>query len=700
MPYGMSDKGGSDLDVFKSLTKSNQRNQTLGGAAAASAPVASAPPPPPSLRASGIEEVEELSVEADVEPELEVHSASVSDLEELDAIGEGEFGFREDEATNVFSLPKSAPHDAPDSASDHAVPAPRENEYQYSEPAWSPAAPPYAPKSPASFGAPAPVAQPASPLGGAPIAQPPAFPMGPVSVPAPPSFSSTAVGLGAPPLPSFTSGGSLGLPASLAPGGVPLPPLPGASRPPITSAPPPPPPAPPQASIGDWDDEDDKTTVYSRESGHVPPFGGLNRHIPAPSVVPGAPPPPMSRPSAPIPMQPSLSIPLPRPASLPSDVMPPASNPPHSAPTSRLGLYVGGGLALALLAALIYILMPRAGNLVLTVAGPGNRPIDNVEVLVDGKVVCQASPCTARDIAAGTHMVRARAEGYQVTTDTAVLVTSGQDAVHNIKLEPAQATGIKVTANGSDLRLWVDDKEIGTLPQEVTNLEPGTHRIKVTSEAYQTHEQTVEVVDSEIVNVGPLKLKVVKGLARIVPGENSADARVVLETGDERKSIPKLPINLQIDTSKPHVLLASKAGYADYRKELRFDDGDAERTFEVSFTTVTDQALASANTNPAPVQQAAPAPRQASAPRSAPAPVQAAPKPAPAPAAASGGTLNINAIPKANVIVDGIPRGPTPKVGLSVSAGPHTVILVKDGQRVTKSVNVKPGQTLTVSHRF
>jgi hypothetical protein len=679
----MSDKGGSDLDVFKSLTKSNQRNQTLVGVAVASVPSAPPPPPPPSLRASGIEEVDELSVEGDVEPELEVHSANINDIEELDAIGEGEFGFRDDESTNVFSLPLGS--------SPAAVPSPRENEYQYSEPAWSPAAPPYAPPA-----ASRPTAQPFN----APIASSPGFATGPIAVPAPPSFSSTVAGLGSPQFPPFTSGGSMGLPASLAPGGVPLPPIPGGSSRPVTSAPPPPPPAPPQASVGDWDDEDDQTTVYSRSSGHMPPFGALNRHIPAPSVVPGAPPPPMSRPSAPIPMQPSLSIPLPRPASLPSDVLPPASNPPHSAPASRVGLYVGGGLALALLAALIYILIPKAGNLVVTVAGPGNKPIDNVEVLVDGKVVCQASPCTARDIAAGTHLVRARADGYQATADTAVPVTSGQDAVHNIKLEPAQATGVKVTGIGSDLRLWIDDKEIGSLPQEVTDLTPGTHHIKVISDAYQTHEQTVEVAESSITSIGPLKLKVIKGLARILPGENSSDARIVLETGGERKAIPRLPINLQIDTSKSHTLVASKPGFADYRKELRFDDGEAERTFEVSFTTIVDQsALVAASATPAPAPAVvAVASRPTSTPRPAVSPAPAAPKPAAA--VGGGGTLNVNAIPKANVIVDGIPRGPTPKIGLSVSAGPHTVILVKDGQRVTKSVNVKAGQTSTVSHRW
>ena len=664
----MRDKGGSDLDVFNSLTKGGgARGQSVGVPAQGSDTHGGAPPPPPSLRETHYEDAlnhaEEVSVEDELDetdldaPQLEV--GEIDDIEEVDAIGEGEFGFRADENTNVFSLPQMS------------VPAPSasENAYQYSEPAWSPAAPPYMPPQPPS--APAPSA-PRYGVAGA--------------LPSPAPLSASL-----PPTPAFPSMAG-GVPTSA---GFPVPPPPANydQRPVPSAAPPPPPPAPPQSSIGDWDDEDDKTTVYSRESGHMPTFGTLNPKIPAPSVVPGAPPPPMSRPSAPIPMQPTPSVPLPRPSPLPSDVMPPASVPP-STTGSRLGLYLGGGVALALLAALVFVLMPRSGTLVVTVAGPGNKPIEHVEVVVDGKVVCQASPCTLSDVASGTHLVRARATGYQATADTAVPVTGGQDAVHNVKLDPAKGTGMKVSAMGSGLRLWVDGKEIGPLPQELTDLEPGTHRIKLVGDAYHPLEQSVEVPQNEVVDIGPLRPKVAKGVARILPGENAEEARIVLETGGERKAIPRLPLNLQIDTSKSHVLVAQKAGYAEFRKELTFEDGEPERTFEVAL-------MASAESE-APIPDSALA-APAAAPRAV-APVSrpvVAPVPAPKPAAATGGgTLNINAIPKASVILDGRPLGITPKVGIAVGAGPHTVILVKDGQRVTKSVNVKPGATSTVVHRF
>ena len=218
----MRDKGGSDLDVFNSLTKGGgSRGPVAASGAAASEVVAAAPPPPPSLRDPRYDEplasAEEVSVDEELDdaPQLEV--SELADIEEVDAIGEDEFGFRADETTNVFSLPQSA-----------AAPAPGENAYQYSEPAWSPAAPPYSP--PAHVFAP-PVAF-ASGLS-SPIASP--LPIS--GLPPTPLYSPS-------PLPSLG-------------GGLPVPPPPASLPPrPNTSAPPPPPPAAPQSCSAAGDPED------------------------------------------------------------------------------------------------------------------------------------------------------------------------------------------------------------------------------------------------------------------------------------------------------------------------------------------------------------------------------------------------------------------------------------------------------------
>jgi serine/threonine-protein kinase len=53
------------------------------------------------------------------------------------------------------------------------------------------------------------------------------------------------------------------------------------------------------------------------------------------------------------------------------------------------------------------------------------------------------------------------------------------------------------------------------------------------------------------------------------------------------------------------------------------------------------------------------------------------------------------------VILDGKPLGQTPKVGVSVSPGTHTVIFVHPEQgRKAKSVTVEAGKTATAVVRF
>ncbi len=71
----------------------------------------------------------------------------------------------------------------------------------------------------------------------------------------------------------------------------------------------------------------------------------------------------------------------------------------------------------------------------------------------------------------------------------------------------------------------------------------------------------------------------------------------------------------------------------------------------------------------------------------------------PEPAAAA--KLNINSIPRANVVLDGRPLGMTPQIGVSVSPGSHTVVFVHPelGRKVA-STSVKAGGTSSVGVRF
>jgi len=81
-----------------------------------------------------------------------------------------------------------------------------------------------------------------------------------------------------------------------------------------------------------------------------------------------------------------------------------------------------------------------------------------------------------------------------------------------------------------------------------------------------------------------------------------------------------------------------------------------------------------------------------------------APSPSVPPAAqpAEGNAfLNINSIPVSKIILDGKPIGSTPKVGVSVPAGSHTVVFIHPEKgKKSIAVTVKPGETKAAAVKF
>lgn len=338
-------------------------------------------------------------------------------------------------------------------------------------------------------------------------------------------------------------------------------------------------------------------------------------------------------------------------------------------------------------AAFVLLRAPGAGTLTVTVAGPGNRAVDAVQVFVDGKKKCDTSPCRLKDIEAGTHMVKVVAAGYQETAEQAVKVSGGEDAVLRVDLAPASGgTGVKVTAEGSGLKLYVDGKEIGPLPQELKDMTPGEHTIKVAgNDRYEPWEKKVVVKQDKLESFGPLKLKVKKGLAYIKRGENADGAQVYLVSGKTRRRLTKLPIKVDIKDDKEYSLEATRRGYTPYKEDITFEDGNAEKTFEIKLYEIGKD----------PPKAPATGPKVGSGGGKQP-----ADKPKEEDKGGSG-TLNINSIPVSNVILDGRPLGQTPRVGISVPPGSHTVVFVhpEHGRKV-RSANVKAGKSVTVAVRF
>ena len=235
---------------------------------------------------------------------------------------------------------------------------------------------------------------------------------------------------------------------------------------------------------------------------------------------------------------------------------------------------------------------------------------------------------------------------------------------------------------------------MGPLPQELKDLAPGDHLVHLDGgERYESFEKHITVDADQMQTVEP-KLRVKKGLATIKLGDNADGAKVLLVSGTERRPLPQLPITVDISVDKPYSIVATKKGFGDYEQRVAFEDGQAERTFVVNLSSGSSGSIETPA--PAPVGNAAPAPRPAGG-TSSPAPAAVASKPA----ASGNGTINMNAIPVSNVLLDGKPMGQTPRMGVSVPAGSHTVVFVNaEHGRKAKTINVEAGKSATVVVRF
>ena len=359
---------------------------------------------------------------------------------------------------------------------------------------------------------------------------------------------------------------------------------------------------------------------------------------------------------------------------------------------------IGAAIAIASIAfgIVVFVMMPRTGRIAVNVADTKGVTLNRVEIFVDGKKQCETAPCIVDQVSAGSHEVKVLAQGYDTPFDRTVAVEGRKDATLDYSLTStgAQAgTGIKVSGSQPGVKLYVDAVEMGPLPQELHTLKPGMHTIRLAgTDRYAPLEKNVTVSLNEVQDLGDQTLKVLKGKATITLGTTGAKVSIV--SGSDRREFPTLPIAVDLDTSKSWALEASKAGFADYHQVVSFDDGVAEKTFNIVLDPKTVAFAAAAAPAPPPAA-AAPAPR-------APAFVaHAAPKEKDTSASddSSGssassvgeGYLNINSLPASQVMLDGKLLGNTPKVHVPVSAGSHTVVFTNNDQGLKKQISVSVG---------
>ena len=324
-------------------------------------------------------------------------------------------------------------------------------------------------------------------------------------------------------------------------------------------------------------------------------------------------------------------------------------------------------------------------------------------------------------MSAGTHRVKVVSELGE-STERNVTTEARKEASIDFVVAGARGTGLRVAGAQPGLKLFVDGKEVGPLPQELRDLSIGEHKVRIAgTERYEPFEKTVVVVKDEMVDLGQPMLKVVRGKATITLG--TVGAKVYLVSGSDRRDLPAFPISIDIDTSKEWTLEATKPGLPDYKQPISFSDGLAEKTFNVQLetkapSTPATTAAAHGGTTARPTSAATtPASRPTNTATTSTGTPETPSAPTTDPNAAKAGNVEHQArggrgqgrgVPRhrldpiSTVLLDGKDIGTVPKKGYPVKPGEHTVVFTipEKGLRKSMVVVVGAGETKNVSAKL
>lgn len=223
------------------------------------------------------------------------------------------------------------------------------------------------------------------------------------------------------------------------------------------------------------------------------------------------------------------------------------------------------------------VAMPQAGGATLRVLASA----PNAVISIDGEVI-GPSPAVRESLAAGEHIVEARAEGYQPARQT-VTVEAGQSRVISLDMQQEQgAPGrIVVESNVDGAEVIVDGEERGQAPVVLTP-EPGPHAIVVRADGHQEYSTTCETGPGRNCEIEAVLVpQQVRVRVAIQPGIRDGELYV-----DDELAGP-VPFDGTLPAGS-HVISVRAPGHEEFRQQVLLQPSSEVRPFDVTLARITD----------------------------------------------------------------------------------------------------------------
>ena len=412
----------------------------------------------------------------------------------------------------------------------------------------------------------------------------------------------------------------------------------------------------------EWDDEELSTQIYDKPDDVLPPVASRPPSVsrPAPASRPrqsAAPP----RPAQPfVPGNNPFAVAQPAAMKLPDEPLD-WDNKPKGRP-----MFVAVVAVVAIIASIVFGLMlfgPREPGTVHLTTVPGR-----VSVTVDGKPLGPSnSPFVISELSPEKrHSIAVTSPGYRSWTSAVELEPGQVLALPAVHLERVE-TGFALDSVPANANVLLDGQRLAhSTPVRVIDMTPGEHRIRVELDGYAPWESVLHTSMGTVLPLPTLALQPLAAQPAARPISRWA-ALVAARAAQRAAAAQETTPNDEPGVSKATARTTTRA---------------AARTPDSSSST-DDEASPVAATEPeAPDSHESPTDSSEGADNSN----------------AAKGTLRVNTRPWSQVFIDGKPSGTTPRMNISLAAGPHTLLFVNDefGVRKTVDVTIVPGKVETV----
>ena len=211
---------------------------------------------------------------------------------------------------------------------------------------------------------------------------------------------------------------------------------------------------------------------------------------------------------------------------------------------------------------------------------PANAKIflDNIEVAT--------TPANLKSVPHGTHSVEVRKDGYSAWKKS-VTVVSGKEEVLTARLQ-IKTGSINVKSEPKSAKIFLDGKHVGTTPEEILSISPGTHEIQVKMDGFDVWSETVNI---EAGKENSITAKLQRSTGSLMIESKPADA-VIFFDGKEIGTTPEIVMSGSKGT---HTVEIKLDGYETWKKSVDIKPGTEE-----SLTAILQIRTGSLNINSTP----------------------------------------------------------------------------------------------------